>query len=564
MTSYYSSNVDSLFQQYEGLDPEQVHASWAQHLPSTKSQILDVGAGSGRDARWLAGKGHEVVSVEPAAGMLEKAQSIGGSASIQWINDTLPALSETYRLDLKFDLILLSAVWMHVKPADRERAFRKLVNLLKPGGKLIISLRHGPAGDGREFHPVSSQELNQLANGHVLEVVQESVSDDQLGRKDVSWEVIVFRLPDDGTGALPLLRHVIINDAKSSTYKLALLRVLLRIADGAQGAVLCRDADYVTLPFGLVALYWVKAFKPLVLDAGYLQQPSSTAGLGFVKEGFNALKDVSPYDLRVGASFEGQDARNLFMAIRDSRNTIKKMPALYTTYPNSDEPVFPCEKATDSMIPSFRLDSEFLSSFGTFKVPVALWNAMSQYACWIEPAVVSEWCSLMQGYDLRAERKHPLEDYLRHLAWFDAERNTSEVRSIIDGMRSRGKSIHCVWSGKALRHDFDVDHCLPFAHWPNNDLWNLMPAHPKVNNSKSGKLPSAEALEKAEERILNWWGEAYSGDVISERFLVEAKSSLPVCGIGRTEIDSEMILRGVHNQRVRLKVNQQLQEWFLV
>ena len=37
------------------------------------------------------------------------------------------------------------------------------------------------------------------------------------------------------SGALPLLRHVILNDAKSSTYKLALLRSLCRIADGSAG-----------------------------------------------------------------------------------------------------------------------------------------------------------------------------------------------------------------------------------------------------------------------------------------------------------------------------------------
>ena len=41
--------------------------------------------------------------------------------------------------------------------------------------------------------------------------------------------------PDDGTGALPLLRHIVFNDQKSSTYKLALLRTLVRIADSAGG-----------------------------------------------------------------------------------------------------------------------------------------------------------------------------------------------------------------------------------------------------------------------------------------------------------------------------------------
>lgn len=35
--------------------------------------------------------------------------------------------------------------------------------------------------------------------------------DDQLGRDDVWWETLVFRLLDDGTGGLPLLRHIIVN-----------------------------------------------------------------------------------------------------------------------------------------------------------------------------------------------------------------------------------------------------------------------------------------------------------------------------------------------------------------
>jgi hypothetical protein len=49
----------------------------------------------------------------------------------------------------------------------------------------------------------------------------------------VTWETVCLKLPDDGTEALPLLRHVILNDSKSSTYKVALLRILVRIADSA-------------------------------------------------------------------------------------------------------------------------------------------------------------------------------------------------------------------------------------------------------------------------------------------------------------------------------------------
>jgi hypothetical protein len=38
----------------------------------------------------------------------------------------------------------------------------------------------------------------------------------------VTWQTLVFQMPDDGTGAFPFIRHVAINDGKSATHKLAL------------------------------------------------------------------------------------------------------------------------------------------------------------------------------------------------------------------------------------------------------------------------------------------------------------------------------------------------------
>jgi len=64
-----------------------------------------------------------------------------------------------------------------------------------------------------------------------------------------------LRLPDDGAGALPLLRGVILNDEKSSTYKLGLLRAIARVADATPAlAVSNLEDDTVDLPLGIVAL----------------------------------------------------------------------------------------------------------------------------------------------------------------------------------------------------------------------------------------------------------------------------------------------------------------------
>jgi len=561
LIDFYSQNCERLAEQYEKLSPEKVNIDWSPYIPATKSLILDIGSGSGRDATWLAEMGHEIVAVEPADELRKKAKRLHPHPSIQWINDSLPALKGVYKLNLRFDLILVSAVWMHIAPNLRERSFRKMVNLLKPGGALILTLRHGPSPDERTMYTVDSEEIYQLANRYAIDVVLNTKGEDELGRSEVSWTTMVLWLPDDGTGALPLLRHVIINDAKSSTYKLALLRVLIRIADGSQGAVIDRTDDHVVLPFGLVALYWIKIFKPLVLDNKILQQPSEGANLSFVTTAFQSLSDISPYDLRIGAQFKGEHAENMVLAMRDARNTIKNMPAFHTTYPNSEAPLFPCQSKRITQSTSIKLDLDFLSKFGTFKVPSKLWDAMNQYACWIEPAILNEWCTLMSAYENKYQKQRTLDEYLQALSWLDKDHNTMEVRKIVENMKDKGKRIFCVWTGDRLPRDYHIDHCFPFAHWPNNDFWNLLPSHPKVNNRKSDKLPSAFLLSKAKDLILEWWDEAYNQKSTFNRFITEATASLPIIKQWPTERDLDLIFSGIQNQRMRLKTYQQLAEW---
>ncbi len=81
---------------------------------------------------------------------------------------------------------------MHLATSHRERAFRKLSNLLAPNGRLVISLRHGEFTDGRKAYPVSVQELEQLAKNNALIVRQVSDSKDQLKRDDVYWQTVVI------------------------------------------------------------------------------------------------------------------------------------------------------------------------------------------------------------------------------------------------------------------------------------------------------------------------------------------------------------------------------------
>lgn len=318
-TDWYSSNAAAVAAAYEALDPARVHAWLDGVLPAAPALVLDVGAGTGRDAAWLARLGHDVVAVEPSAAMRAEGERRHADTGVRWVADQLPALPVTHRLGLAFDLVLLSGVWQHVAPSERERSLCKLLDLLRPGGVLAITLRHGPAEAERGMHPVSLAEVERLARGHGALVARALDMPDQMNRSEVSWTGVALRLPDDGTGALPLLRHVILNDQKSATYKLGLLRALCRAADGQAGLAEEQREDAVVLPLGLVALNWLRLYLPLV-KAKLPQMPTNAGpdGLGFAGEGFRALLSghlVPRLDLRVGARFAGEVAQAVRAAL---------------------------------------------------------------------------------------------------------------------------------------------------------------------------------------------------------------------------------------------------------
>lgn len=548
----YDERADEYMNRYERVNSETIHADWLSLLPSTKLLILDIGAGSGRDAAWFAEQGHEVVAVEPSDEMRTRAENLHPHPAIQWINDRLPALDKIHALDYRFDIILLSAVWMHVAPSHRERAFRKLAEILKPGGLLIFTSRDPLPDDGRTMYPVDPAQLRHRAHQRALEVVQITESDDQLRRTGVTWTTVVLRLPDDGTGALPLIRHILINDDTSATYKPALLRAILRVANGAQGAVLESTSEYVAIPIGLVALYWLRMYRWLMIDHDYRQLPG-TATPGFDTEHFRALENISDYDLRIGRLLSGDPAQHVIESIRKVRDTIRSGPAHYITYPGTNDTVFKYIGGHLRSASTVRLNMDFFHSVGELRVPRHVWEALSHHACWIEPVIVNRWAELMEQYDGTSSRNA----YVDALRWPIVERATGMVRARITELQQQNTPVYCVWSGQRLNHSYDVDHCFPFSYWPNNDLWNLLPTASAVNSAKSNKLPSAEQIQRSKDRLLTWWRQAYDQSPYNTQFFEEAHTALPI-NAHSTYGD---VINGLHVQRMRLKIDQQIAEW---
>lgn len=190
-TQGYGENAKALAAQYESITFANVHRDVLHLFPSQPSRVLDVGAGSGRDAAALAAKGHSVVAVEPTEALRNEGKRLHAGKAIEWIDDQLPALAQIKARDERFDLILLTAVWMHLDETERRVGMGSLVNLLATNGRISMSLRHGPVPSGRTMFDVSADETVALASSLGLGFVHSVEREDMLGRTDVRWTFVV-------------------------------------------------------------------------------------------------------------------------------------------------------------------------------------------------------------------------------------------------------------------------------------------------------------------------------------------------------------------------------------
>jgi protein-L-isoaspartate O-methyltransferase len=100
---WYDDRAEALVERHEPVAPEKVNAWLENLLPSQPALVLDVSAGSGRDAAWLVCLGHQVIAVEPSEQMRARGLRLHGTDKIRWINDRLPGLENGSAI---FDLSL--------------------------------------------------------------------------------------------------------------------------------------------------------------------------------------------------------------------------------------------------------------------------------------------------------------------------------------------------------------------------------------------------------------------------------------------------------------------------
>jgi SAM-dependent methyltransferase len=198
-TEGYAGEAPKLVREYESIAFSQAHRAVLHLLPAAPLRVLDIGAGTGRDAAALAEMGHEVLAVEPTEALRDAAIRLHPSPRIEWLDDSLPALARVRARGGSFGLIMMTAVWMHLDAAQRAEAMPNVATLLAAGGTIMMSLRHGPMPPGRRMFEVSGAETIALAGSCGLQLVFEAETPSAMpGKPGVSWTRLVFSKPAAG------------------------------------------------------------------------------------------------------------------------------------------------------------------------------------------------------------------------------------------------------------------------------------------------------------------------------------------------------------------------------
>lgn len=114
--------------------PQQAFVKVADQIVGT---ILDAGCGTGENALYFAGRGHNVTGIDFLAEPIDRAKKKAAERGLTATFLVMDALALN-GLTAVFDTVLDSGLFHVFDDADRKRYVDGLATVLKPGGKLYL------------------------------------------------------------------------------------------------------------------------------------------------------------------------------------------------------------------------------------------------------------------------------------------------------------------------------------------------------------------------------------------------------------------------------------------
>jgi SAM-dependent methyltransferase len=138
----------------------------------TPGRAVDLAAGEGRNAIWLARRGWQVTAVDFSQVALDKGREIAGDLPIAWVC----ADATTWREDASYDVGVLA--YLQLCAAERRAAHRNAFAALRTGGTLLVvahdstNLAEGTGGPQDPDVLLTAEDVLADLDGEAFEVVR--------------------------------------------------------------------------------------------------------------------------------------------------------------------------------------------------------------------------------------------------------------------------------------------------------------------------------------------------------------------------------------------------------
>jgi SAM-dependent methyltransferase len=138
----------------------------------TPGRAVDLAAGEGRNAIWLARRGWQVTAVDFSHVALDKGREVAGDLPVAWVC----ADATTWREDASYDLSVLA--YLQLPAAERRAAVRNAFAALRPGGTLLLiahdstNLAEGTGGPQDPGVLMTAEDVLADLDGETFEVVR--------------------------------------------------------------------------------------------------------------------------------------------------------------------------------------------------------------------------------------------------------------------------------------------------------------------------------------------------------------------------------------------------------
>jgi hypothetical protein len=302
----------------------------------------------------------------------------------------------------------------------------------------------------------------------------------------------------------------------------------------------------INVPLGLMIEKWLIYYYP-ILDADvFIPQINGETNLAFDSQ-FRLLVDAYKERGGFSAFFNDLKCKSIPVDIQPVfmklvvklKSTITRMPMKYigNSVNNLPYSIFnfsnlPKTKSSKSVDVEYLIDN-----FGIFSIPVEYYEAFRFLGRFIggQDSILFKWAEFSVS---ASGGSLGVENVLHHVLRSPVtDREVLESKKIYQRLLSEEGEVRCVWTNKLLNR-YDIDHVIPFSVWKNNDLWNLLPSSPQINNAKRDRIPSSGLIEQQSGYILHYW------DLLNlkhpERFHKEIKVAL----LGKSS-DSEWQLTAI-------------------